>query len=108
MHVPKYGVVRGKNTRISRENSPRRTLSGAHFDDADTLVRARGTRDIQPQSRPLEPPLGDAWLWSLWSEQLARNIATAAGHELAYRMGLADGEIRALRRLDDLRKLRDA
>lgn len=78
-------VIRGTDYRFQRP-------------PAANPVVARGTRDdVRPRAEPPET-IGDAWHWTLWAETCARNLATAASLNLAYRSGLADGEIREMRR----------
>ena len=62
---------------------------------------ARGTREaLRPAAGGalVEHQMGMLWLSSLRVEQLARNIATAAGLEFAYRLGRAHDDFEALRK----------
>ncbi len=61
---------------------------------------ARGTRERvepSPTGALVEHQLGMGWCYSLRLEQLGRNIATAGGLELAYRMGLSHDEFERAR-----------
>lgn len=65
-----------------------------------TLIRpcpsARGTvNDIRPSLRSEQ--LGTKWVWQMYMELLARNIATAAGLTYAYRLGRAHDEFERAR-----------
>lgn len=64
---------------------------------------ARGTREGLPQLSPsdgaclVEHQIGMGWCYSLRLEQLGRNLATAGGLEMQYRLGLAHAEFEARR-----------
>ena len=65
--------------------------------------RARGTRQL---AAAVEPPMGRDWYYSLQLEQLGRNLATAGGLELAYRLGRTHTDFKSARhrrnrRVDD-------